>query len=128
MTTFICKCVVLYKIYKLCTTHQILDDQPREDRWAEHVAHMRAMRSTFNILVGKLEEKRPLGRPNLVLEDNMRMYLKEIHCEKMSCKAVLRAGQGVGRPRPRASGGGGCFPRIDITMYEILRTQLQLKR
>jgi hypothetical protein len=31
-------------------------------RWAGHVAQMRKMRNAYNILVGKPEENRPLGR------------------------------------------------------------------
>jgi hypothetical protein len=31
-------------------------------RWAEHVAHMRELRNAYNILVGKHEGRRPLGR------------------------------------------------------------------
>jgi hypothetical protein len=31
--------------------------------WAEHVARMREKRNGYRILVGKLEGKRPLGRP-----------------------------------------------------------------
>jgi hypothetical protein len=37
--------------------------KPRRMRWAGHVALMGEMRNTYNILVGKLEWKRPLGRP-----------------------------------------------------------------
>jgi hypothetical protein len=32
-------------------------------RWAGHVARMRETRNAYRILVGKLEGKRPLGRP-----------------------------------------------------------------
>ena len=35
-------------------------------------------RTAFEILTGKPIEKRPLGRPRLRLEDNIRMDLKEI--------------------------------------------------
>jgi hypothetical protein len=31
-------------------------------RWAGHVACMREVKNAYNILVGKLERKRPLGR------------------------------------------------------------------
>jgi hypothetical protein len=34
----------------------------RRMRWAGHVARMRANRTAYRILVGKPEEKRPLGR------------------------------------------------------------------
>jgi hypothetical protein len=39
---------------------------------------MREMRDACTILVGKLEGKRPLGRPRRRCEDNIRMYLREI--------------------------------------------------
>jgi hypothetical protein len=32
-------------------------------RWAEHAAHMGEVRGAYNILVGKPEGRRPLGRP-----------------------------------------------------------------
>jgi len=36
------------------------------------------MRNANNILVGKFEGKRPLGRPRRKQEDNIRMDLREI--------------------------------------------------
>jgi len=35
----------------------------RRNRWAGHVVRMGDMRNAYNILVGKPEGKRPLGRP-----------------------------------------------------------------
>jgi hypothetical protein len=35
----------------------------RRMRWAGHVARIGAKRNAYRILVGKLEGKRPLGRP-----------------------------------------------------------------
>jgi hypothetical protein len=46
--------------------------------WAGHVARMGEMRSAYNILVGRPEGRRPLGRPRRRLEDNIKMDLKEI--------------------------------------------------
>jgi hypothetical protein len=43
-----------------------------------YVARMRELRNAYKILVGKLEGKRPLGRPRCREEDNIKMYLKEI--------------------------------------------------
>jgi hypothetical protein len=40
-------------------------------RWAGHVACMREKRNAYRILVGKLEGKRPLGRPRHRWEDNI---------------------------------------------------------
>jgi hypothetical protein len=42
---------------------------------------MGEVRNACNILVGKPEEKRPLGRSRRRLEDNIRMDLKEIGLE-----------------------------------------------
>jgi hypothetical protein len=48
-------------------------------RWEghEHVACMREMRDVYNILVGKPEGKRSLGRARHRREDNNRMDLRE---------------------------------------------------
>jgi hypothetical protein len=37
-------------------------------------------RGVYRVLVGKPEGKRPLGRPRLRWEDNIRMDLKEVGC------------------------------------------------
>ena len=37
----------------------------------------------YRILVGKLEGKRPLGKPRLRWEDNNRMVLQEVGCMVM---------------------------------------------
>jgi len=37
----------------------------RRIKWAGHVALMGEMRNAYNILIGKTEGKRPLGRPSL---------------------------------------------------------------
>jgi len=42
---------------------------------------MGEMRNAYCILAGKPEGKRPLGRPRLGWEDNIRMDLNEIMCE-----------------------------------------------
>lgn len=38
----------------------------------------------FNILLGKPEEKKPLGRYRPKWEDNIKMYLREMGCEVMN--------------------------------------------
>jgi len=50
----------------------------RKMRWAGHVAHMGEGRGVHRVLVGKPEEKRPLGRPRRRWEDNIEMYLQEV--------------------------------------------------
>jgi hypothetical protein len=50
----------------------------RRMRWAGHVAHMGDDRDVYRLLVGKPEEKRPLGRPRRRWEDNINMDLQEV--------------------------------------------------
>ena len=47
-------------------------------RWAGHVARMSEKRGSYRVLVGKPEEKRPLGRPRRRWVDNNRMDLQEV--------------------------------------------------
>jgi len=49
-------------------------------RWAGHVARMGEERVVYRVLVGKLEEKRSLGRPRRRWVDNIRMDLQEVGC------------------------------------------------
>jgi hypothetical protein len=50
----------------------------RSTKWAGHVAHMEERRSAYRILVGKPEEKTPLGRSARRMDDNIKMGVKEI--------------------------------------------------
>jgi hypothetical protein len=47
----------------------------RRMRWAGRVARMGEVRGACNILVGRLEGRRPLGRPRRRWEDNIKMDL-----------------------------------------------------
>jgi hypothetical protein len=47
---------------------------------AGHVAHMGEKRNAYWILVGKPEEKRPLGRPRHRRVDSIKIDLREIKC------------------------------------------------
>jgi hypothetical protein len=47
-------------------------------RWAGHVARMWEGRGIYRVLVGRLERKRPLGRPTLRWEYNIKLDLREI--------------------------------------------------
>jgi hypothetical protein len=40
-------------------------------------------RGVYRVLVGKPEEKRPLGRPRHSCEDNIKMDLQEVKCGSM---------------------------------------------
>ena len=50
----------------------------RRMRWAGYVARMGDDRGVHKVLVGKLEGKRPLGRPRRRWEDNIKMDLQEV--------------------------------------------------
>ena len=47
-------------------------------RWAGHVARMEGGRSAFKMLTSKPTGNRPLGRPRLRWEDDIRMDLEDI--------------------------------------------------
>jgi len=55
----------------------------RRIRWAGHVACMSEERGVYRVLVGKLEGKRPIGRPRHRWVDNIRMALQEVGCGYM---------------------------------------------
>jgi len=50
----------------------------RRMRRAGHVASMSEERGVYRVLVGKLEGRRPLGRPRRRWVDNIRMDLQEV--------------------------------------------------
>jgi hypothetical protein len=50
----------------------------RRMRWVEHVTRRGEVRGAYNVLVGKPEGRRPLGRPRRRWEDNIKMDLSEI--------------------------------------------------
>jgi hypothetical protein len=49
-------------------------------RWAGHIARAVERRGVYSVLVGKPEGKRPLGRPRLRWDDNIKMHLQEVGC------------------------------------------------
>jgi hypothetical protein len=50
----------------------------RRKRWVEHVARMGENRNAYRLLVGKPEEKRPLGRPIRRWVDRIRIDLVQV--------------------------------------------------
>ena len=52
-------------------------------RWAGHVARMGKERGVHSVLLGKLERRRPLGRPRRRWVDNIRMDLQDVGCGYM---------------------------------------------
>jgi len=65
-------------------------------RWAGHVARMGEERGVNRVLVGKPEERRPLGRPSCRWVDNIRMDLQEVG---------VGIWTGLGWPRVKTGGG-----------------------
>jgi hypothetical protein len=57
----------------------------RRKRLAWHVARKLAKRNTCRILVGKLEGKRPPGRPRSTWMANIKMGLRQIGMDGMGC-------------------------------------------
>ena len=52
----------------------------RRMRWVGHVVRMGEERGVYRVLVGKLEGRRPLGRPRRRWADNIMMDLQEVGC------------------------------------------------
>jgi hypothetical protein len=52
-------------------------------RWAWHVEWVGEERDVYRVLVGKPEEKTPLGRVRRRWEDNIRTDLQEVGCGGM---------------------------------------------
>jgi hypothetical protein len=65
-------------LYSLLNLVRVI--KSRKMRLAGHVAHMGEERGVYRVLVGKLEGKRPLGRPRCRWEGNIRMNLQEVGC------------------------------------------------
>jgi hypothetical protein len=63
-----------HNVYTSPNIIRVIDS--RTVRWAGHVASMGAMRNAYNIMDGKPEEKRPLGRPTRGQEKNTGMDLR----------------------------------------------------
>jgi hypothetical protein len=47
-------------------------------RWAGHVTLTEEKKNAYRILLGKLEGKRPVGRPRCRWVDNIKMDLREM--------------------------------------------------
>jgi len=47
-------------------------------------------RGVHRVLVGKLEGKRPLGRPRHIWEDNIKINLQEVGCGGVDCIELIQ--------------------------------------
>ena len=52
-------------------------------KWTGQLACLEERRDVCRVLVGKPEGKRPLGRPRLRWEDNIKVDLQEVRCRGM---------------------------------------------
>jgi hypothetical protein len=68
----------------------------RRMRWAGHVARMGEGRGAYRVLVGRPEGRRPLGRPRLRWENNIKMDLQEVGWGAWTGLIWLRIGTGGG--------------------------------
>jgi len=66
----------------VCTPHQILfGDQIEKNEMGRACSTYGERRGVYRVLVGKLEGKRPLGRPSRRWDDYIRMDLREVECK-----------------------------------------------
>ena len=63
-----------------CSHNNVRVIKWRRMRWAGHVARTSEERGVYRVLVGKLEGRRPLGRPRRRWVDNIMMDLQEVGC------------------------------------------------
>jgi hypothetical protein len=61
-----------------------MSDQVKEDKRGGGKARVGKMKNAREILVGKPEGKRPLGRLRYRLDDNIKVHLKEIGCKDVN--------------------------------------------
>ena len=66
-----------------CSPNNVRVIKSRRMRWAGHVARRGERRDVYRVMVGKTEGRRPLGRPRLRWEDNIKMDLQEVGCGGM---------------------------------------------
>jgi hypothetical protein len=69
---------VIFVLKLVSILEMLLTYKARRMRWAGHVARMGEVRGAYNILVGRPEGSRPLGRPRRRWEDNIKMDIREI--------------------------------------------------
>ena len=76
-----CVCVIFLRVY--ANGSYILRLASRISYGNNSMAHMGDERGVYRVLVGKLEGRRPLGRPRCRWVDNIRMDLHEVGCGYM---------------------------------------------
>ena len=79
-----------------CSSNIVRVIKSRRMRWAGHVARMWEGKGVYRVLVGKLEGKRPLGRPRRRWEGNIKLVLQEYGCGVWTGSGWLWIGTGGG--------------------------------
>jgi len=74
----------------------ICDGQIKKKRWAGHVAFIGKRKGAYRFLVGKSKRKRTLGIRMLILEDNIKIHLREVEWGTWAGLIWLRIGRGEG--------------------------------
>jgi hypothetical protein len=77
----------LHKFYSSLSIIRMI--KSRRMRWAGHVARMRETRNAYRTLVGKPEEKRPLGRPRRRGVDNIKMDWIDLSQDRDQWRALV---------------------------------------
>jgi hypothetical protein len=68
-----------YELHNLYSSPNIVRViKSRRMGWTGHLTHIGEGRGVYRVLVGRLEGKRPLGRPRRRWEDNIKIDLREI--------------------------------------------------
>ena len=73
-----------------CSPNIVRVIKSRRMRWAGHVARMGEERAVYRVLVGKLEGRRPLGRPRCRWVYNVRVDLQEVGCGYMDWTGLVQ--------------------------------------
>jgi hypothetical protein len=66
------------ELHNLYSSNIVRVIKSRRMRWEGHVARMGEGRGVYRTFIGRLGAKRPLGRPRLRWEDNIKTDLREI--------------------------------------------------
>jgi len=73
-----------------CSPNIVPVMKSRRMGWAGHVARMGERKGVYRVLVGKIEGKRPLGRPRRRWEDNIKIELQKVGCGRMDWIDLVR--------------------------------------
>ena len=72
----------LYYLYPTPTVIRVI--RSRGMGWVGYVARIGALRGEYRVLVGRPDEKIPLGRPRSRWKDNVKIDIEEVGCGSMN--------------------------------------------